>query len=290
MHNYCTNFDMGYFPKWLVMYKSWLRWSYEEDVMHVLPMNAETHDFLNKTGPWPRVRIWSWAPPRPENRTWAEHCWSMAPYFTQKVKDDLLSGPHPVQVFDVTYLDADLRFYAPISHIWGEMSRESVVAIVPHRFMPEDVARLSPNGLYNVSWVTFRNDPCARAVLDRWAEQVRNKCDKESCGDQKYLDEWPALLGKGLHVFKEPGIGMGPWHVRRYTMSDGLKFFEQERELGEKSQLYFYHFHELTRRPNGEYYMTGYKVPISFVQDVYVPYIAELDAAYAMMEQMKRMP
>lgn len=38
------------------------------------------------------------------------------------------------------------------------------------------------------------------------------------CGDQKYLDEWPALYDH-LTVLRNKGAGVGPWNIERFEIA-----------------------------------------------------------------------
>lgn len=297
-HNYCTLFNMAYWPKWYVMYRSWLRWAGPEDVLYVLPMDWETEDFLEKHGPWRRVEILkhrkvmfsegSKLDRALESRDVAYQCFTMAPWLCHHLLFER-------NLADVTYLDADLWFTSTLAQAWNETPSETVVSITPHRFHPEDAVRLRPSGLFNVSWVTFKNDPAARAILRRWAEQALAKCDAESCGDQKYLDEWPQLLGKQLHQFQHEGIGVAPWNARSYRYDSWkdsrVPFIHpvgQEHDDRFPKPVVFYHFHELKRKPDGTWRLTGYQLPTDCIQHIYTPYLQELEAAYALMEELKR--
>lgn len=306
MHNYATLFDMSYWPKWYVMYRSWLRWrTNKSDALYVLPMNHETFKFMGKHGPWEGVKllepdlvigntafnnraqpIWT-----KDKRSWAEFCWTMAPWLCRYVLCNL-------HCEDVTYLDADLWFTSPLYQAWQEIDGKhapgAVVAVTPHRFHPDDYERLRPNGLYNVSWVSFKNDPAARTILQRWAKQVFERCDASTCGDQKYLDEWPAILGTQLHEFKSPGIGVAPWNARSYDyfLETGMQG-PNIRPAGSKpgdtySPVLFYHFHELKRKGPNAYHLTGYQLPPSCVELIYKPYLKELESAHDLLAEMEK--
>lgn len=282
---YCTLFDMNYFPKWYVMYRSWLKYSQKEDKMVVLPLDYDTANFLNKNGPWEKVEILG-----PDTydalkttRTYPEWCWTHTPVLMDRMLE--------TRNCDVTYLDADLYFMSDISPAWAELQNKSV-GVVLHNFTPEHAERLRPSGLFNVSWVTFRNDPAAKAISKRWLKQVLEKCNAETCGDQKYLDEWPAILGSELKAFDNPGIGVAPWNAARYEFkkdsTTGQILIRDKQYCGHNyDPILFYHFHELKRKPDGTWYLTGYDLPSTCIQEVYAPYLRELEAAYNLMEVMK---
>src|SRR5207245_9214436 len=80
---------------------------------------------------------------------------------------------HP-QVDLITYLDADLYFFADPSPIYEEIGRHSI-AIIGHRFPPhlQDWERY---GIYNVGWVSLRRDAEALVRLRWWRERGLEGC------------------------------------------------------------------------------------------------------------------
>jgi hypothetical protein len=71
----------------------------------------------------------------------------------------------------------------------------------------------SDAGIYNVGWVTFRNDENGRAALDWWRERCIEWCydrlEPGRFGDQKYLDDWPSRFS-GVRVTVNPAAGLDP--------------------------------------------------------------------------------
>ncbi|MEO7412911.1 MAG: hypothetical protein ABIZ81_06100 [Opitutaceae bacterium] len=141
----------------------------------------------------------------------------------------------------MTYLDADLFFFGPISAVFAEQGDASV-AIVPHRF-PSRLKHLEKNGIYNVAWVSFRRDANGLACLAWWRERCLEWChdfvDRGRYADQGYLDEFPWRFA-GVKVLHHPGIDLAPWNV------DGAALTHREGKLQVDGRpLIFYHFQGL---------------------------------------------
>jgi hypothetical protein len=278
VNHYATLFDLTYAGKGLVLWRSLAAHQQVPWTLWMLPMDEATHEALLRLGPGlENVRVLSpsdvihgpLAAKRAE-RTVGEFCWTTTPFLVDHVLHAEPSAEY------VTYLDADLCFFADPEEAWREVGQHDV-AIVPHRFLPDDYSRLRPNGLFNVSWVSFRNSAPAHAILARWRDQCLARCDRATAGDQKYLDEWPALLppqGR-LCVFQNHAIGVAPWNLRRYQVTPGPRV--------DGVPVVFYHFHELTRREPHRYFYTGYPLRPEDEEHVYRPYVEALERMHEVL-------
>jgi hypothetical protein len=138
-------------------------------------------------------------------RTKGEYCWTCTSHAIRYVLDTF-SLP------EVTYLDADLFFYAPPSILLDELDRSGAsVLITPHRYTRRyDISRRS--GIYCVQFTTFRADERGLRALDWWCERCLEWCharvENGKFGDQKYLDDWPTRF-PGVHVLEHLG-GVAP--------------------------------------------------------------------------------
>ncbi len=268
--DYVTLFDKNYLPFGITMYESLQTHSSRPFTLHVVAMDRETEKFLQENYPHGNIRTYYYKdvlatmgvdPDTIKDRTWAQTCWTMASaslYAMLWDKDE------------VTYLDADLYFFADPERAFEEMG-DAEVAIVPHNFPAHDYERLRPSGLFNVSWVTARHDG-GFVLIGEWFKDVLNKCDAESCGDQKYLDEWPDALGGQLHIFKSKGMGAGPWNA--YTYDLWRDCAEGYVRVGSDDRLVFYHFHEFRRKGMER---TGYPVSPEQAKLIYEPYEHHLE-------------
>ena len=192
-------------------------------------------------------------------KTHGEFAWMLASYFLYLSMKSFK---------EVTYLDSDLFFYQDPELVFQEIGDKSV-AIVSHNFPEHDFARLSKNGLYNVSWVTFREDTLAREILAQWASDCLKNCSIESAGDQKYLDIWPERLGEKLYILNGKRYGAGPWNAYTYDVQQiaGAPEFDHD-------SLVFFHFHEHWR--GNTHIRTGYPLTERLIEYVYKPYEAVL--------------
>jgi hypothetical protein len=278
MRYYCTLCDSTYLVRGLVLYESLLKHSREPFQFFVLAMDPDVVERLRSvqgldTSPIRMVDLqgleyFTGLGAIRQSRTWQEYCWSAASNLC-----DFLMGHHHLE--GITYIDADMMFFSDPAPVFNEIGTRSI-AVIPHRFIPEK-QYLSVNGQFNVSWVTFRDTPVGRECLSRWAKQCRTKCSlTDGCGDQKYLDEWPALYGDELCVIQNPGAGLAPWNLANYRITEGPQVNGQP--------CVFYHYHETKANDDGTFYLTGYALRDEDRRIIYEPYIERLRSA---MDQIR---
>jgi hypothetical protein len=269
MVNYITVCDRNYLPKALALYESMKTHSKDDFGFHLFYIGYDCPDI-----PFPQEELQihiindieqlKFTELLRDNRTYGEYCWSLASICTRYAMDCIGLSPY-------VYLDSDLFFYNDPKIVLDYIGDKSV-AVVPHNFLPEDIGRLLPNGLFNVSYVYFKGDNESRDILNNWTYQVITKCRSESgcMGDQSYLDEWPDILNENLSVLTD-GMGNGPWHIRAYAVShnDYLDPFIKRDGNLEWSSLIFYHFHEHHRTGKER---TGYLLNESVIKYIYEPY------------------
>lgn len=148
----------------------------------------------------------------------------------------------------VTYLDADLFFYADPKILFDELENESVI-ITPHNYTPE-YDKSATSGRYCVQFMYFKNDENGNKVLEWW----RAACEECCCGtptngkfgDQKYLDDWLSRFPGMIHEEKHMGCGIAPWNIQQYNIIEtDHKLYVQNKITKVKDLLIFYHFHGL---------------------------------------------
>ena len=237
--HYCTEFDRNYLPRALVLYRSLRRHS-PPFTLWVLCLDAETYGALGRLGE-PTIR-----PIRlsdlergdeallaaKANRSTVEY------YFTCTPSLPLYILNIEPRIDTITYLDADLKFFASPQAVFDELGSNSI-GIVPHLFPPR-LRDKEKFGRFNVGLVVFRNDATGRACLMRWREQCLDWCydrvERNRYADQKYLDTWPSVY-RTVRIFENPGVVLGPWNFMKYEIAavDG-------RLMVDGQQLIFYHF------------------------------------------------
>jgi len=285
MHHFCTYFDRNYLTRGLALYES-LRRHCGSFQLWILPLDPDSEALIRKLE-LPSVRVVGLSELEAavpglsaarSNRNTLEFYFTCSPSLPGYV---LASDP---SVDRITYLDADLWFFADPEAVFDEIG-DAPVAIVEHRFSPANVHLEKGSGRFNVSWVTFRRVPEAAACLARWQAQCLEWChDRAEEGknaDQKYLDEWPALY-PGLRVISTAGAGIAPWNVASVELSETAGTVKVQG-----SPLYFFHFHGLRkvgRRIYDPVLLHFFTEPTPVLKDhVYGPYVCTLEAILSLL-------
>jgi SAM-dependent methyltransferase len=240
---FCTLFDSRYLARGLVTIRS-LRRVRPDARIRVLCIDDETKqhlDRLDEPGVVP-IGMSELEQHDPElasvkaGRTRGEYCWTATPALCR-----FLFEREP-ELEEVTYLDADLFFFADPQPLFDELADGSVL-IVPHRYAPLWAEQEVAHGIYNVEWLTFRRDDRGLAVLDWWRERCIEWCyarvEDGKFGDQKYLDDWPERF-EGVHVLRHPGGGLAPWNLPRHRLANDAGSITVDGE-----PLVFFHAHSL---------------------------------------------
>lgn len=217
MNHYCTYFDRGFLLQGLALWRSMARHD-PDAVLWVLALDEFTADVLRETGgTWMHVVTLAEVEAgdaelaaAKRNRTRVEYYFTLSPCWPR-----WLLARHP-EIARVTYVDADMFFFADPEPIFAAMDAASAsVLATEHRFPPW-LRHYERHGKLNVGILSFRNDAPARRCLDDWRERCLSWChDRLEDGkyaDQKYLDGWPALLGAALFVLDHPGVNFAPWN------------------------------------------------------------------------------
>lgn len=240
MDHFCTYFDRNYLAQGLTLYRSLMDHS-GPFTLWVLCFDDAAHEVLSGL---------NLANLRPvsllefeegddallnakRNRGLVEYFFTCTPSWLL-----FLLNRHP-ELERITYLDADLMFYAAPSPVFEELGDRSIL-IVGHRF-PEKLRHLESSfGIYNVGLLAFRNDPIGRGCLRWWRDRCLEWCfdrpEKGRFADQKYLDDWPARFERVV-VLRNKGAGLAPWNHMNYR----VRFQDGEIRV-DGDPLIFYHF------------------------------------------------
>ena len=163
-YHFCTYFDRHYLTRGLALYRS-LKQHCPRFVLWVLCMDKASEDALASRG-LPEVRLIALEDfERGDdelllakgNRKPIEY------YFTCTPSLPLYVLEHWPEVSTITYLDADLYFFADPAPLFEEFAAraDGSMAVVEHRFPPRLRAR-EQYGRFNVGWLSFRRDEHAQ--------------------------------------------------------------------------------------------------------------------------------
>lgn len=280
MEHYCTYFDRYYLVQGVALYRSLSAVSNGPFTLWVLCFDDAAHDTLSRLG-IPGLRPVSLRDleagdaallEAKKNRSKVEY------YFTCSPSWPLYLLDRNPEIGRVTYLDADLLFYSDPAPIFGEMGEASVL-IVGHRF-PEALRHLEVYGIYNVSLVSFRNDPRGMACLAWWRERCLEWCfdrvEGHRFADQKYLDDWPERF-PGVAVLRHPGAGLAPWNWSSHRILN-----QEGKTTVDGGPLIFFHYQgfKIINRWMFDLGLKSYgRMPPSMRRLIYRPYVAAIREA-----------
>ncbi|OLS34755.1 glycosyltransferase [Bacillus sp. MRMR6] len=168
-----------------------------------------------------------------------EYCWTMKPVLCEYILKKYRN------VKRVTYLDSDLYFWENPRQIFENQPDCSVLLSIEEKYLPNlNTAvlrnRIKMTGLYNSGFISFKQDEMGLKAVKWWKEKCLETCKistKEGLfGDQKYLDELPALFQK-VCAIKTAGVNVGPWNYLKYQFSTHNDMIFIDHHL-----LIFYHF------------------------------------------------
>ncbi|MHB9038598.1 MAG: hypothetical protein ACYC64_18255 [Armatimonadota bacterium] len=235
----CTYFDVNYMSRALAMYESVERF-HPNFRLFMLCFDQESFERLSAMK-LPRavpISIEEFEASEPEvaavkpTRSRLEYFYTCGPALPMYVLK------HNPDVNLITYVDADMFFYADPQCLIDEMG-DCSVAITAHHF-PE-YRKSEPNGIYNVAWLSFRRDDNGMACLSWWRERCIEWCyeryEDDKYADQKYLDRWPELF-QGVKVLENRGANVAPWNVTDYNLTE-----KDGKALVDGWPLVFFHFH-----------------------------------------------
>jgi hypothetical protein len=194
-------------------------------------------------------------------RSRGEYCWTLTPFVFDAV---FARDPSAERA---TYLDADLYFFADPATLLAELEESGKdVLITEHAYAPE-YDQADKVGRFCVQFLTVRNAEGGRLVTAWWQQRCLEWCfhrhEDGKYGDQKYLDQWPTLFARQVHVLRQISETLGPWNVRM--------------RLGDRQPV-FYHFHGLRiTAPTRVQLYNGYRVGRGEqLYDIYLRALAEV--------------
>ncbi len=277
MYYFCTYFDHRYVSRGLALYHS-LHRQCNEFSLYILCLSDECHTALVRLQ-LPHVTLVTLQElenHNPElltskcNRSLIEYYFTCTPSFLLY----LLSRYQHIAF--ITYLDADIYFFADPTAIFQEIGENSI-AIIPHRFTPR-LHDFEKFGKYNVGWLSFRKHKDVLSCLDWYKSKCIEWCydipEDGRFADQKYLDYFPELF-KGVIIIQQKGANVAPWNIENYAVSASGGTVTVDGK-----PIVFYHFHGL-KRFNIFLFDSGFsRYKAKFTKDIknalYIPYLHKL--------------
>lgn len=178
----------------------------------------------------------------------------------------------------ISYLESDIYFFASPRTIFEKIGANSI-AIVPHRFTPNQKNLNETKGAYNTGWVSIKNDPEGLECLNLWRRQCLEWCyhyfENGKMSNQLYLNGWPQRF-KNISVIKNKGANAAPWNISQYNVRQA-----GDNIFIDNDQLIFYNFHSLKIFSNLQFQLShkAYKISDQVKKFIYRPYLEELKTA-----------
>lgn len=277
MYYFCTYFDQNYLPRGLALHRS-LRKHCPEFKLWVLCMDQTTYEVLEKLN-LPGVHPLSLEEferndelllSAKQNRSRIEY------FFTCTPSLSLFILNHHPEVDLITYLDADLFFFADPAPLFAEMDGKSI-GIIDHRF-PARLRDREKYGIYNVGWLSFRRNENGLECLHWWRKLCLEWCydrvEGDRFADQKYLDLFPERYGRDI-ILQNKGANVAPWNIENYILNATETIVYVDNQ-----PLLFFHFQGFKQVIPWVYdfglSFYGVKMSQELIDYIYVPYIHEL--------------
>jgi putative methyltransferase (TIGR04325 family) len=278
--HYCTYFDHNYLPRALLMIES-LRAQRADFRLHVVPLSGLCARILEQLA-LPEITVTDVAAIEaryPElltvkaARSPIEYIFTLTPFmptYWMAVTPGLT---------EITYLDADLFFYADPELMFAHIGDRSI-AIIPHRF---SVDHLDDRiyGTFNVGWITYRATDEGLRCLAEYQRDCIDWCydrvEGDRYGDQRYLDRWPERY-RDLAIVLLKGANAAFYNADNYQFGerDGRFWCDDET-------LIFYHYHGVYLQNDGSYFVQYPRIhgaaESPLIRRLYRPYLARLIAA-----------
>ncbi len=279
-YHFCTYFDRNYASRGLALYRSLERHCRLPFTLWVLCFDDHTHSALSRLG-LPQLRLIREQDfedgdealiAAKSDRDRLEYYWTC----TASLLIYVLENNPEVEI--LTYLDADLYFFADPAAFYRELGCQSIL-ISTHRFAPAYTHLASTCGIYNVGALAFRRDERGMACLRWWRARCIEWCharfEDGKFGDQKYLDDWPERF-EGVVISQYAGTGVGPWNLPGHEVGR-----DRGQTLIDGEPLVYFHFHGYRRVSDRVVEPTHilYRISRQQIDGLYRPYSEALREA-----------
>lgn len=277
--NFCTYFDRHYWARGLAMIHS-LAAHCQPFKIWVLCMDDETYHGLAA------LRLPEVQAIRLQDFERGDDALSRAKqtrsrleyYFTCTPTLPIFVLEHWPEVELITYLDADIFFFADPAPIFAELGEGSIAVVRQRVSPPHQQTSIDKFGVFTVSWVSFRRDASGWACLHWWRERCLEWCfnrfEDNKHGDQKYLDDWPVRFSNVI-VLEHKGADLARWNVNNYQ----IRVVDAKTVIVDEQPLIFYHFSGLTQVAPGLYnprFGEDIRSPDTLRRYVYAPYLGAI--------------
>ncbi|MDE2041025.1 MAG: glycosyl transferase [Patescibacteria group bacterium] len=270
--HFCTLFDKGFLTRGMALHESLVKWS-PDFVLWMMCNDSESYEMLTKLA-LPNVKLLKMSDVEADDprvlavkpsRKMNEYCWMFSSVLPLYILE------HNPELDMITYLDADLYYYASPDPIYQEFGANSIL-IIPHGFSEKNKDKAKTSGIYNVGMMIFRNDQNGLECLRWWKDRVIEWCfetyENGKLGDQMYLNDWPTRF-KSVHVLKNIGANVASWNIDRYKSLH--------------PPLIFFHFHGLLIYA-GWYGKACFYPATIFDRQAYRVYLQAIRRAYAKVQ------
>jgi hypothetical protein len=124
-------------------------------------------------------------------------------------------------VDSVTYLDPDIRLFAPLDRVREGLAQAELV-LTPHLTRPLP-GEANPNdqtiltsGVYNLGFAAMRRTPKVEGLLRWWADRCRFDCRVDKAEglftDQRWMDLSPGFVDS-VDLIRHPGVNLAYWNL-----------------------------------------------------------------------------
>lgn len=274
MKNICTLSDKNYLLQGLALYDSLIK-SSKNFTLHYLCLDNESYNKLTQINlpnlkPFDvRELINSDANLKHiYNTDYKYFCYSLATYFSNFLLNQGID--------DIIYCDSDIYFHKDIKVLYDRFENKDV-GIFKHRQFTYEMNR--PEGAFNVGVVYLKNSTKGKYVSDWWTDAVmyRKYPNLTTCGDQKYLDEFPNICQEN-EIYIDGDVGHGaPWQWQLYDfkkLNEGKVIYQNEEQ-----EYVFSHFSQFKFNLKTEKFIHSY-MHQPYTNDNKIFEIPELDNLY----------
>ena len=202
-------------------------------------------------------------------RSASEFCWTLKSYF-------LLWLLAEKGLPEAVYLDSDVAFFSNPKQLYDDWGNASV-----YLCRQRDLDWVEQKyGKYQAGVIGFRNDEPGMAAVRWWRDKCRAWCfaapDTGQYGDQKYLDDIPALF-RSVRISTHRGIDAAPWNTV-YNNNYPISVSDGEIRI-DGDPLVAYHFaclDVIDEQHFDLWNLSGISIGQTVSNAIYVPYLARL--------------